>query len=383
MRMMSIIAILALALTPCNAQMEDIEIDIDGSMEEGPYDTSRVPHESSEDLFLWSWDIPEEYDREYPITHYNYWIQARAPLGGGVRGLHLRDKNNLDDFHFSGYFFFRPLVMNFKHSHVSLGAFISFDAYWGEETIAFDLLNPEINVRKRGFPIATGFSMMWSVPEYGIQMTLELGHVWIRSKYRLEDLTLALDPDGPGPVPPIVLPGTGEISRVQHERSINLYYNFSWVRGETFFNGFSLELTTTNRISPVEVDAKASHPLFPVFIGVESVELAKDSPVREPTHINYVLGLGFLKLLSIPVANVPSLGISKYHVIDMEPAFAVGHFTTDNGYILGAGCRIRVFGALGFNYLHVWEQRNDAYDSDIWAVELGFQLGRSAASRVN
>lgn len=378
-RLLIYFSTLIFLIFPSSGQPRDIEINIDRDFQAKPTETKvytpSVSRREEVSLVQWAWEMPETSYAQYPITQYSSWMQARAPLGGGVRALHFRDKANSDDYHLSGYFFFRPLVLDFTSSHLALGAFFAFDTFWSEETVDLGGVNSDIIVAKRGFPVGTGFSMLWSFPEYGIQMTGEVGYVWIRTRYRLEDVLVNQNPTDP--TSPL-LPGTGEIRRIQSEDSVNAYFNFTWLRGESFFNGLAFEFFTTNRVTNVELSARLSHPLFPTLLGVKSIDIPKTSEIQTPTRTNYILGLGFVKLLSIPIADMPVLGRG---VLEVEPAGAVGHFTTDDGHILGAGCRVRVFGVLGFNYLHVWEQQNDAEDSDIFAVELGFQLGRSAAGR--
>jgi hypothetical protein len=291
-------------------------------------------------------------------------------VGGGFRVLHYRDRNETDDFHLSGYFFFRPLVITMEHSYLAVGAFGAFDAFWGEENFEINSLNPDNRLRKRGIPNSVGFSMLWSVPDCGFQAVLEVGHFWLRTRYQFPEMTVAVQPDPL--LPPVVLPGYGRIRRIQNETGVNVFFSMNMVSERNFLYGLGVELMSSVRTGPRTLTAKLKHPMLGEF------ELPSTSGFQQPSRIDYVAGIFFLKLLSFSLGDIPSLGLTKYNVITIEPAGMVGHFTTDNGHVVGAGCRMRIFGMLGLNYLHSWEQRNQGYDSDVFAVEVGFQFGRSA-----
>jgi hypothetical protein len=312
---------------------------------------------NTEKFISWAWDFPSEIEAQYPITQYSHWRNIATPIGGGFRFLHYRTEENQDDYHCSGYGFFRPVVLNFSHGVLlSVGGFVGFNSFLSEFDYNLNALNPKNKTVREGIPMAVGFSMMLSLPEHGIQMCFEAGHAWRRIKAKVEDVVVA-----PG------LP-TGYIQRNQKDSGITLYYEISAVSERTWMNGITLNVMATYITGPTELDVKLVHPL-----------LGTISQTASPECGSFVVGNAYIKVAALPVPQFSDL-LPPKPLITVEPGFAVSHFASDDGHGLSAGVRVSVFDAVRFFYFHNWEQMTEEPNSDIFAVEVGFNVGRSSSS---
>lgn len=335
-------------------------------------------------FFQWAWELPENTFSAYPITDYSYWTPVNSPIGGGFRFLSLRDTENTDEWHVGGYFFFRPAVLRLGGSFLSLGGYVTFDGFYGEgqdDLPLGDVNNANAVLNARGIPITAGISLLWSLPESGLQMNLEIGHYWSSTKLYSRDIRLPvpaeLDGLGLEPIP-------GSVVSEQEETGLDIFCAFSWVTERNYLSGISLTILSNYRTGPAEVTTKLRYPAVidipvPPFVVPLGTQEVPDKPVQS----SYIISLVYLKAIAIPFdMHVPLLQSDKQKdFVTIEPAVGVGYARVDHGHILGAGVRVSVADVLGVSYFHTWEQKNDRADNDILMFELGFQFGHRLGPR--
>lgn len=351
--------------------------------DENTTDTTTTQAARDDRVLKIAWDIPSSDFARYPITEYSYWAPINDPIGGGFRFLQFRDNDNFDESHWGGYFFFRPLVLDFSSTYISIGAYLSFDALTVEGHEPLDatvaptnpVVTPCASLDSRGIPLSAGLSVMFSFPEPGIQIVMELGHYWNRTRVRYSDVLLPypLDPTDPN-LPPV----PGRVRGIQNESGLDMFCGINFMAERSFLAGLSLNVFGTYRSGPVTVTAKSVYPEdvdgWPV--GAQEIDGG------EPERTSFVLAVAYVKLLAIPIAQqLPFLPFQQYDLITIEPAAGVGHFAADDGHVLGAGCRISFFDLFAFSYFHTWEQQNDGVNADTYVVEVGIQLGRRLGAR--
>lgn len=356
---LAIIFLIAFAANFAGAS-SDIYIEWGKPDNAGPLGETPETRALSDSLFKWAWEIPESITEKYPTMEYSYFLPVSSPFGGGLRLLYFRTLSAQEDLLFSGYFFFRPVVLDFSEVYLSLGAYFAFDTSWSEGRNAYDpFFNTDALYKSEGGAVTGGFSMVLSIPKIGIQMTGEIGHFWSRVKLRYVDLLLA----GPPPT------ADGEFFGIQKETGLDMFYNFTIASERSYLAAISFSVLASYRSGPVEVSAKEIYP--------PSAEI--DVP---PFHSDFVLGLVYLKALSVPARQkFVDLPVSQYDFITVEPVAGVGHFVAGHGYVLSAGVRVSIFDSIAFTYLHNWEQRNDADNSNAYLLEFGIQLGRRLGIR--
>lgn len=307
-------------------------------------------------ILQWAWEFPKAKEEAYPISQYSYWRSVGDPFGAGFRFLHYRDEDNGDEFHFGGYGYFRPIVLDFNNFFISLGGFLGCNGLWTEYVVSLNALNQRNVLTRHALPVATGLSLLLSLPEEGIQMTFELGHVWRRLRVDVNDVAVAPIPGFP----------TGHIKRIQKDSGINMFYEFTWVTERQFFPGISINVIATYITGPITLDTKLVHSL----LGTQKLD-------QDPERGSFISSNIYIKAVAFELPQVVSLMPAKSMLL-IEPAFAVSHFASDHGHGLSTGVRVSIFDMVRMYYLHSWDRGNQEPDSDIFAIEIGFKLGRGS-----
>lgn len=324
-----------------------------------PEHSQATPPAQAEKFISWSWDFPAEYESRYAITEYSYWRGVADTFCGGFRYLHLRTDDDGDEFHISGYASLRPAVIHFGNVFMSLGGFIGFNSFEAEfNYYNLSALNAKNKVKRKGIPVAAGFSMLLSLPEQGIQMTFEVGHLWRRITADVDDVVVAPIPGFP----------TGKLHRNQKDSGINLFYEVSFLSERELFTGITLNVVASYITGPKTVDEYIDHPLLG--------KIQRDGGIERGS---FVVGNVYLKLVSMPLPQFMSF-LPKKPMVTVEPGFAVAHFSSDDGYGVSTGVRLSIMDAVRMYYFHNFDRKNDEPDSDVFAIEVGFKLGRGTTA---
>jgi hypothetical protein len=338
-------------------------------------------------FFQWAWQLPAETFDDCAITDYSYWTPVQSPFGGGFRFISLRDENKFDELHAGGYFFFRPVLLRLGDSFMSIGGYITFDAFnlEGKTDLPLGYVNNfHTLVKSRDIPVTAGVSMLWALPSAGLQISLEIGHYWADTRLFAPDVLLPV-PQELLDINPALEPLSGSVFSNQQETGLDIFFGISWMSERNFLSGISVTVFSNYRTGPVEITSKLNYPEFVDVFGDGSflAPLGTQVVPDKPAQSSYILSVLYVKAVAIPIdINIPLLmSEQEKNFVTVEPAFGVGYARADHGHVLGGGVRVSVAEVVGFSYFRTWEQRNDRADNDIFMIELGFQLGHRLGPR--
>ncbi|NUM35300.1 MAG: hypothetical protein HUU50_12190 [Candidatus Brocadiae bacterium] len=308
----------------------------------------------------WTWDIPENIFDQYSIIKSPYWSDAKCPIGGGFRYVHLRNRQNQDEMHFGGYGYFRPLSLYFSDSIIVMGIYSAFETTYIEGKTFIDENNEEDIVSTDSFPFSVGFTMKWSLPRHNLQVEFEMGHYWSRVESEDYDLQFTVPPG---------VPLNGKLKRLQKETGISMYFGLVWTSERRYLSGIELNLT-------------GSHPTGHKDL---SIKISKTNPISlpdipmegEPTRTGTFIGLLYVKALAIELMDIlPEFPLKdKHHSIMVEPVVGISYLDYHRGHGLIAGVRLNIARFLGLSYFHSFKQKSESPDVDVFRVELGLEIG--------
>lgn len=328
---------------------------------ENPLSPEPAPTPEPPSFISWAWEIPDTLFSEYPITQYDSWSTAHTSMSAGIRYVHLRNWEGQDEFHMGGYANFRPVALYFGNSLMVLGMYGAIDAVRVEGQYFLDSENPQDVLTSDNLPFGLGFSMKWSLPQYNLQMEVEIGHYWTRVETVDKDVEFRI------PQVPSVL-FHGELMRRQKETGVSLYFGLSWLAERRYLSGIELNLSGSHPTGHQEV-TREIHNIGPIPLPTISLP---DRPTRTGTFI----GLIYLKAIAIDVNDiVPAFQSKVRHSITLEPVGGITHLDYDNGYGLVAGVRLNLFELVGLSYFHSFKHRTDAADVDVFRLEIGMEIG--------
>lgn len=312
----------------------------------------------------WSWEFPEEDAQKYPITEHYFWNPQKDFFGAGFRYLHLRDREETDQDNIGFGGSVRPIIFNFGGDiSLSMGAYGVYSHAWTDGSRVPELsIASQYDVEDESY--GTGVSMMLSWPATGIQCFLEVGHYWSRSELNSKSVT----------VPDFQALGydytKGRL--LQKERGMEYWFEFSYLIDRLYLYGITIDLYGSAPTGPREANARVYIPadLQPFFGDAKYIQNSV-----EPTETGFFMTLAYLRAFAVEV--MPK------NRITVEPVGGIGYFRESHGHNLIAGVRLNMFDLAGFSWYYVWERNNDAEDSQVFNVELGFRFGRKLSGRNN
>lgn len=317
---------------------------------------SRIP------FFSWAWDLPYNLFDHYPVTKNSYWSAASCPTSAGVRFVHLRSYDNSDDFHVGGYASLRPFAFYFDDSLLIVGIYGGFDTTWNEGRYSLDLNNMSDVVSTSSIPFSVGLSMMWSLPRYGLQLEVEVGHSWNRMRSTSNKFDFMI-PEAPG------IPFQGRLVRYQEETGLSLFFGASLVSERQFLTGVELSLSGGFRLGHAKTKTsitKIEPNLLPGNIEIDT----------SPTATDLFIGLLYIKALSLDVTDsLPSFLQNNRQFVVFEPAVGASYLGWHHGYGIVTGVRLNLIESIGFSYFHSFKQNTSAQDVDVFRIEIGFEIG--------
>lgn len=333
---------------------------LDASSESSSTKVSTPPSEVP--FFSWGWDIPKDLFDEYPVTKNSYWSSASCPTSGGFRFVHLRSRDDIDDYHFGGYVAVRPLAFYFNNSLVIAGVYGGFDATWNDGRYLLDANNLSDIVKTDSIPYNFGISLMWSLPRYGLQIEVEFGYSHCKMTSVDKDFNFEI-PEAPG------LPFTGRLTRIQEEDGLTYFFGATWLSERKFLTGVELSVSGGFRVG---------HPSMKTFITkIQPAMIPEPLYVQSnPTDTELCIGLLYIKALALDVTDaLPSFLQTHRQFVVVEPACGMSYLGWHQGYGIVTGIRLNILESLGFSYFHSFKHNTDAKDVDVFRIEIGLEVG--------
>ncbi len=325
------------------------------------------PDAGSVGLVSWAWDIPKNLFDKYSISKYSYWPSG-CPTSGGLRYVHLRDRDNTDDFHYGGYANCRPVAFYFEETLLIAGIYGGFDVTVNEGSRFIDVANPDDVVTTDNVPFSVGVSMLWMIPKHGLQVELEIGHYWCKMHSTTDHFQFSV-PEAPG------IDFSGLLRQRQEETGLSLFLGFRWMSERRWLTGIELSLSGGVRTGPVEIDTKINK-ITPDLLPFQSISVPSSV-----TPTDMFIGLIYVKALALDVTDyLPFFTGSTRQFIMVEPVGGVSYLSWHHGHGLVAGIRVNILETVGISYFHSFKQQNDTADVDVVRVEIGLEIGGRLSS---